>query len=109
RLVGEAGLLRHVQVAGEDPVQDGRHREADERGDVGAAESGATGYGPGEHGRAHERDHGGERDPVRGQAAPAPPVVHAVRLEDLLDRVVALADEEEVDQVDGGPGDHEVQ
>src|SRR5499427_4032197 len=46
-LLGDARLVRHVQVAGEDPVQDGRHREADERGDVGTAESGATGDGPG--------------------------------------------------------------
>src|SRR6266705_5049557 len=37
-LLGDPGLLRHVEAAGEDPVQDGRHREADERGDVATAE-----------------------------------------------------------------------
>src|SRR6185312_14965766 len=56
-----------------------------------------------------EGDHDDEPDQVGDQPGPAPPSVDPVRLEDLGDRVVALADDEVVGQVDGRPRDEEVQ
>src|SRR5580658_9976675 len=69
-LLGDPRLLRHVDAAGEDPVRDGRHREADERGDVAAAQ--VVSHDAGVEGGTHERGHREEPDPVRGEAAPPP-------------------------------------
>ena len=56
-----------------------------------------------------ERDHGGEADQVGDDAAPAPASVHAVRVEDLGDRVVAAPHDVVVDEVDRRPRDEQVE
>ena len=60
-------------------------------------------------GGGQERDHRGEPHEVGDQAAPGPAAVDAVRVEDLGDGVVPVPDKVEVDEVDRGPRDQEVE
>src|SRR5882724_4799759 len=103
--VGFVGLppvgLEIQRAAGPD-VDDRRYGQSHQHRDVRAAQSlrnrALEMFG------AEKRDHRRESDAVRGQPAPTPAAVHAMRVEDLTHRVVTLAHHIEIHQVDGGPG-----
>src|SRR5438552_5721536 len=95
-----------VERAADEQIDTGGDRQPHQHRDIGAAES--TGDGPGVEARAEEGNHDREAHEVRGEPAPVPTAVHAGGIEDLANRVVALAHEIEVDQVDRRPGREEI-
>src|SRR5580658_7830048 len=90
-----------IEGAAGEQVDARGHRQPHQHGDVGAAERAR--HRPLERG-AEEGDHHDEADDVGEDPAPVPLAVHSGGIEDLADRVVALAHHVEVDQVDRGPG-----
>src|SRR2546422_5034304 len=104
---GKSLLLALVEVAREQVVQARGDRQADEHREVGATDG--LRDRPREEGDAKEWNHRGKRDEVGCQTPPSPAAVRPRRVEDLRDGVAAVADEVEVNEVDRGPWDQEVQ
>src|ERR1700733_9979151 len=100
-------IRRHIERAARRDVNQGRHRQSDEHGNIRAAER--PGHGTLEVLGAEERNHGYESDAIGPQAAPVPSSIHAARIEYLAHGVVPLAYQVEIHEVDRRPRREEVQ
>src|SRR5215472_9578422 len=103
-----------VKVAGQQPVGHPGYHRAHDPGDVHAVQvlsqrPGVVALQRDQVEQHHERDFGGKADPVGDEAAIRPHAVDPVGPEDVHDGVMAVTDEEEVDQVGHCPRHQQVE